>query len=717
MQRTADPAARGIVSGSGFDPAERERIAAARALALQRCGERLAPADLDAVASILMGLRADAVTVSAGHLYAAVLGCGASVSEIASDDREAVRLVDAAARLDHFAAAERGSQDPKRAAQYAENLRKMLLALVDDVRAILVALAHRLHALRTAPRRPEAERLRLARETQTVHAPIANRLGIWSLKWELEDLALRHSEPEAYRRIARELDERRSDREDYVASFMDALRGLLADAGIDAEVAGRAKHIYSIYKKMRRKDASFDELSDIRAVRVLVDTVAQCYAVLGIVHSHWRYLPGEFDDYIARPKPNLYRSLHTAVIGPGEKLVEVQIRTHEMHRHSELGIAAHWRYKEGTHHDPGFEQRLVWMRQLLDPRDGDHPAELVEGFDEAIGTERVYVMTPQGDVIDLPAGSTVLDFAYAIHTNIGHRCRGARVDGRIVPLTQVLESGQRVEILTHKHPQPSRDWLSPHLGYLKTPRARNRVRQWFRQLDYDRHVADGRELAEREFKRLGVADPVWPRLLERFRLARAEDVYAALGRGDVSAAQLAAALDEPVVRPPLEIRSPRKRRAVPAANPARDGVSIRGVGNVLTNIARCCRPVPDDPIVGYITRGRGVTIHRRDCPTLRNLREVDRARMIDVSWADRPEQRYPVDLFVRAYDRKGLLGDVTTAIAAENIELTDAHTHSDRKQLTATMTLTVEISDNAQLSRLIDRIARVPNVVEVARRR
>ena len=605
----------------------------------------------------------------------------------------------------------------------AERLRKLLLAVVDDVRVMIVQIALTLYRLRTARDRPGAERERFAREGLDIYAPLASRLGIWQYKWEIEDLAFRESDPAAYMSIARQLNERRIDRERYVEDAMRQLGAELGQAEVDAEVTGRAKHIHSIWRKMRRKSSGIDQagidqagieqIFDLRAIRVLVDTVAQCYTVLGTVHGLWTHIPREFDDYITHPKQNGYRSLHTAVVGPGGQTLEVQIRTREMHDQAELGVAAHWRYKEGARRpEPKLDTRIAWLRQILETREeADEPESWLVSFGKELGSERVYAFTPRGDIVDLPAGSTPLDFAYQIHSQVGHRCRGAKVNARIVPLTYTVCSGDRIEVLTTRHPRPSRDWLNPNLGYLCAPRSRAKVRHWFRRQDRDRNVADGQEIWDRELKRLGVEHPPRDALAERFNAPRFEDFLAALGRGDVSGAQLAGALQPYLPAPPPAAPRPVKRRRKHSV-----GVSISGVGDLLTQIAQCCKPLPNDPIVGYITRGRGVSIHRGDCRNVLNLvGPEEQARLIDVAWSGGAEETWPVEIAVEAYDRKGLLRDVTAVVSNEAVNIISIDSNTNARSRIVNMRITVEVYGIKQLSRVLDRLAQLPNVFDCRR--
>jgi GTP pyrophosphokinase len=671
------------------------------------------------VAQILSALRLDHEVLVAAVLYTALQGVSPLPLETVEGEFGAAvaKLVEGVAGMAflHEGIAEKGRNDPAQ----AENLRKMLIAMAEDVRVVLIKLAERTHVMRTLKQRPEKERQSIARETLAIFTPLANRLGIGQLKWELEDLAFRHAEPERYKEIVRLLDERRTDRERYIARVMQILREEMHKAGIEAEVSGRPKHIYSICRKMQRKGADFHQVFDVRAVRILVNQVADCYAALGVVHTLWPHMPGEFDDYIATPKNNLYRSLHTAVRGPEGKTLEVQIRTHEMHHQAELGVAAHWRYKEGGNKfDAGFERKIAWLRQLLDWRgDVAEGTDLLERFKAEAFQDHVYVLTPKGEIVDLPQGATVLDFAYYVHTQVGHRCRGAKVSGRIVPLNYELRSGEQVEILTTKQGGPSRDWLSPHLGYLKTSRARDRVRHWFKQQDLHKNQDAGRALLDRELKRLGVTGIGYDKLAQKFGFAKADDFMASLGRGDITATQIASAV-QALLRPEI----PQEKHGVIAPRPsgAPAAIKVQGVGNLLTTFARCCKPVPRDPIIGYITRGRGVTVHRLDCPNILRVGGTAEGRLIEVEWGDGCAETertatYPVDVRVDAYDRPGLLRDITAILANEKINLMAVNVSTDKKEHTAHMRLTLEITDIHQLSRVLQRIHQVRIVMEACR--
>ncbi|MDX1380474.1 MAG: bifunctional (p)ppGpp synthetase/guanosine-3',5'-bis(diphosphate) 3'-pyrophosphohydrolase [Xanthomonadales bacterium] len=601
----------------------------------------------------------------------------------------------------------------------AEGLRRLLLALVKDVRVVLIALAWQLVRLRDAKDGTDEAR-QLARETLLIHAPLANRLGVWQLKWELEDLAFRYGDPDNYRRVARLVDERRAERERFIEGFMRELREALQQAGIRADVVGRPKHIYSIHRKMQRKGLDFHELFDVRAVRVLVDDVPTCYSALGLVHTRWQPIPGEFDDYITTPKGNNYQSLHTAVAGPEGKAVEVQIRTVEMHEHAELGVAAHWRYKEGGPNDPAFERKVAVMRQLLDSGEEVLDDEsLLDSFRSATSEDRVYALTPKGQVVDLPAGATVLDFAYHIHTEVGHRCRGAKINGRIVPLTQQVATGDRVEILTAKQPQPSRDWLNPRLGFIKGARARAKVRQWFRREGAEESLRQGRELVEAELKRMNLETADLAPVPQRFSVATLDDVYVAVGNGDLTVSQVVHAAerarqrdDEPRPEDLLTQRPARQRRE---ARQPDGGITIEGVGNLMTTIAKCCQPVPGDPVVGYVTRGRGVTIHREDCRQALRWQREGNPRLLEVRWGSGQARRYSALIEVHAFDRRALIRDISNVLAAADVQVTDITSHLDEASDEVSIRLQLRVRNFEQLSELMSQLQGIANVLDVRR--
>lgn len=675
-----------------------------------------------AVAEILAGMDLDWETLAAAILHDVLPGDQVNPEVLEKKFGPAVaRMVHDMARIGFVSRDRAVSQHDKELA-HTENLRRMLLSIADDIRVVLIVLAERLHTMRILKSLPEAMRVKEARETQQIYAPLANRLGIWQIKWELEDLCLRYLEPDTYKDLAKKLDGRRTDREEYIDQVIDILEAKFAEMHIDAEITGRPKHIYSIWKKMVRKSVPFEQIFDLRAVRVLVDSVADCYAAIGVVHGLWRHIPGEFDDYIATPKANMYRSIHTAVIGPEDKTLEIQIRTHDMHEHAELGVAAHWRYKEGgSKGDAEFERRISLMRNWIEVKDDPAGSEdFVDNLKNEFESRQIYVLTPQGKVVELPKGATAVDFAYAIHSDVGHRCRGAKIDGKIRPLTRPLESGQLVEILTVKEGGPSRDWLSPHLGYLKTSRARNRVRQWFKQQDYEQHLHAGKISLEREVARLGVPKPDLSAAVKRFNFKKSDDVLAAIGRGEVSPIQVAGMgvpHDLPSRKSTQVEQAPAPHRKTSKSKKAgRSEVIVEGVDDLMTHIARCCKPVPNDDIVGFITRGRGVTVHRRDCGMITHLDESDRERLVDVAWAgEGGSSSYQVDIKITATDRKGLLRDISAILTNEEVDVLGVNTQSNRKMDQANMRFTVEIGNMRQLSRLLDKIAQLPDVLSARR--
>jgi GTP pyrophosphokinase len=627
--------------------------------------------------------------------------------------RPAVELINGVMRMDVVPNLEDEMQTHQSRAS-AENLRRMLIAMVDDVRVVLIRLAEQLQMLRESKGADLARQTAIARETLDIFAPLANRLGVWQLKWELEDLSLRYLETAVYKQIAARLAERRVDRERFVEQFVAELETGIAKLGLQAQVSGRAKHIYSIWKKMKRKDIEFDRIFDVLAVRVLVDSVPDCYAVLGVVHGLWTPVPGEFDDYIATPKENNYQSIHSAVVGPEGRVVEVQIRTQGMHQENELGVAAHWRYKEHAKQQSNVDSKVVWLRQLLEWKDEvSDSSHLVEAFKSDAIEDRVYVFTPKGNVVDLPMGSTPLDFAYAIHTEVGHRCRGAKINGQIVPLTRALATGDRVEILTVKSGGPSRDWLSPHLGYLHTSRARARIQRWFKEENQEHNVAAGRTTLEKELHRLGIADVRFETLAHESGYKRVDEFFAAIGHGDLKVSHAVSSLRDHIKRPNEQFAEAGiGRRNIPSKP---SGVRIQGVGNLLTNLASCCSPVRGDAIVGYITQGRGVTIHRQDCGNMLRIHEQRRERFIEVDWGDSTDATYPVDIQVVAYDRHGLLQDITTVFTDAKIIIAGVTLNTDKAEHIARVAMRVEVPSIERLSQILSQVSQIPNVTEVRR--
>lgn len=662
-----------------------------------------------AVAGLLAELRMDAETVAAGLLHDVVEDCDVSVEELAGAFGPAVAgMVDGVTKLEEIKRLGRVGET-ERNEQELESLRKMFLAMARDARVMLIKLADRLHNMRTLAALPPERQRRLARETMEIYAPLANRLGIWRWKGELEDLAFRCLEPETYHEIAVQLTARRAEREAEIERHVAHLRHHLRLEGIGAEISGRSKHIYSIYRKMRRKQVPLERVYDIRAIRIIVGSILDCYHALGIVHSLWTPIPGEFDDYIATPKENMYQSLHTAVVGTDGKTLEVQIRTAYMHRIAEYGIAAHWRYKEGTRQDRQFEEQIAALRAQIEARSETEDAgEFVEAVTADLFEDRVYVFTPKGKVIDLPAGATPIDFAYYVHTEVGHRCRGAKVNGRWVPLDYVLRTGDQVEIVTAKRAVPSRDWLNPALRYVKTARARSKIRRWFRRQDREQNIALGRTILERELRRLGLTGMSHETVAALFGYEGVEEFLARIGFGDVNSQQIAARV----------MKAKRREKEADLEVPpipllpieATPDVQVLGTGGLLTRLARCCNPIPGEPITGYVTRGRGVTIHRRDCPNVINVRDPE--RLIEVDWGTQA-RTFPVLISVVAYDRAGLLHDVSGVLSREGINITSLNVTRSRNL--STLYITLEVTDIGQLGRVLARINKVPNVIEARR--
>ena len=658
-----------------------------------------------ASAQILAELGIDTVAIQAALLHDVPEDTEYSLTDV--EERfggEVAQLVDGVTKLSKFSTHSHEQQQ-------AENIRKMLLAMAQDIRVVLIKLADRLHNMRTLHGLPPDKQQRIARQTMEIYAPLAERLGIWQMKWELEDLAFKVLEPERFRELARLLDTRRKGRESYIDRAIAELKPRLESAGIEADLQGRPKHIYSIYRKMERKGAEFGEIYDVYAIRVLVDEVRDCYAALGIVHSLWRPIPGQFDDYIAVPKNNLYQSLHTAVIALDGKPLEIQIRTHAMHQVSEVGIAAHWRYKEGTKSDREYDAKLAWLRQLLDwQRDVSDATEFVEGIKLDIFQDQVFVFTPKGDIKDLPAGATPLDFAYRIHTDVGHRTIGAKVNNRLVPLDYRLKNGDIVEIVTTKGEHgPSRDWLN----VVKTSHAREKIRQWFKRKDRDENIVHGRDSLERELRRLARASiaSIGPdRIAEvsrQYNYETVEDFYAAIGYGAIGPQQVVMRLG--VVD---DVQSTLPTVAPPQKLERTGGVRVKGVGDLLCRFAKCCHPIPGDPIVGFITRGKGVTVHLRSCPTIINEREV--SRLIDVEWESAPTESYPISIRVEAYDRTGLLSDITQVMAEAKVNIVAAHVGVTPDH-TAVVTATIQVHSVSQLARVMSRIENLKDVISVQR--
>jgi len=682
-----------------------------------------------AVAAILADFSMPAEVVTAGLLHDTIEDTSIKAEDLERDFNEAiVNLVQGVTKLTQLPRLSRGehreevlTKTNEEAAQGEteadlrdrkhelanETLRKTFLAMDSDVRVVLIKLADRLHNMRTLGAFPEAKRRRIAQETLDIFAPLANRLGIWQIKWELEDLGFRYTNPEKYKEIAEQLAVRRDSRESEIQNIIEAISKLLKDAGVKAEISGRPKHIYSIYRKMVEKGKPFDLVRDVRGVRLIVPDVAACYAALGVIHTHWRPIPNEFDDYIAAPKDNYYQSLHTAVIYDDGKPVEVQIRTVEMDENAEYGIASHWRYKEGGIRDQ-YDERISSLRRVMEwQQDVDDAQEFVDSMKTDVFKDRVYVFTPHGDIIDLPAGSTPIDFAYHVHTNVGNRCRGAKVNNKLVPLDYTLRTGEQVEILTAKQGGPSRDWLNPNLGLVRTQRARSKIRAWFKKQDQDQNITQGREILVHEIQRLGLPDldeDGLKHLAAQFD-RQPEELYVALGCGDMNIARVVNKLMETKENNDVLVVVPPSSEAVPS-----EAVTVLGLKGLLTSMGRCCNPTPGDEIIGYITRGHGATIHRQDCPNI--LRIQDRERLVKVSWGENV-RTYPVPIRIRAYDRQGLMGDITTLLNGESVNIVDVQVRINKNL--ADLRIVIEVKDIAQLSRMLARIENLPNVLEAQR--
>ncbi|MBS1252403.1 MAG: GTP pyrophosphokinase [Anaerolineales bacterium] len=659
------------------------------------------------VADILADLCMEPETIAAALLHDVVEDTDTSFEELGQQfGQEIASLVEGVTKLTKIT--RKGIK-----ASHAENMRKLFLAMAENIRVVLIKLADRLHNMRTLWALPPEKQHRIATETLEIFTPLANRLGIWQIKWQLEDRALRALEPDIYEEISDQLTRRRREREAFVTNVIQTLRNRLEDEGIEViDIKGRPKHIYSIYKKMRRKGVTFDEVYDVHAIRVLLRTMRDCYTALGIVHDLWNPIPGEFDDYVATPKENLYQSLHTAVRLPkvGSPL-EVQIRTEEMHQVAEYGIAAHWRYKERRSRDETLEKKIAWLRQQLEShQEVDDAEEFLESVKEDVLPEQVYVFTPENDVIELPAGATPVDFGYRIHTEVGHRCRGAKVNGRMVALNTELNTTDRVEIVTAKEGGPSRDWLNPALGYVRTSRARSKVRQWFRRQERAENIAQGREVLDKELRRLGLNRESYDRVAALFGHGKVEDLLMAIGSGDINAQQITTRILEAEQDEEEKIEVPQ---APPLTEPA--GVTVMGVEDILTKVAKCCNPLPGDQVIGYITRGHGVTLHKDNCTNIRHLVAEDPERIIDVDWHEDSERVYAVMVRVLAYDRPGLVRDVSDVVLQQNVNMSAASAETSKKNNVAVVTATLEINSVRQLANILNKLSQLPNVFEVRR--
>ena len=604
--------------------------------------------------------------------------------------------------------------------QHIDSIRRMLLAMVEDVRAVVIKMAERICALQQVKKADEETRVMVARECASIYAPLANRLGIGQLKWELEDLAFRYLHPITYKQIAHQLDGKRRERAEYIETIVGDLQGLLDSEEIRAEVYGRPKHIFSIWKKMQKKRLTFEQLFDIRAVRIIAERLQDCYAALGTVHASYKHLPNEFDDYIATPKPNGYQSIHTVIVGPGGKSVEIQIRTQKMHQDAELGVAAHWKYKEGsTGKQSGYDERINWLRRILAwQEEVAESGDLVEELRSQVFDDRVYVFTPKGDVIDLPQGATPLDFAYYIHSNVGHRCIGAKVNGRIVPFTYLLQSGDQIEVLTGKEPNPSRDWMHPGLGYVHSSRARATIHSFFKKQDRDKNLAAGKELLERELQRAHLPAKVPNEAFEKFNLQTLDDLYTAVGAGDVRVMQVINFihhLQEPPAPEP-EISPKVKTRKTAAGSGKKDAVVVQGVGHLMSQLANCCKPVPGEAILGYITQGRGVSVHKESCDQLQHLLSQHPERQIEVNWSQELKVGFETGIDIFCHDRTGLLRDITTVLANENVPLLGVNSLSDKNRQTALITISIEVQDLDTVSKVLTRLRQLKGVTDAKRK-
>ena len=678
-----------------------------------------------AVAGILADLRVPPEVVTAGLLHDTVEDTSVTLQDIRRDFGDTIaNLVNGVTKLTNLPRVSRGdqhatdgngskpSEDVERSRSRkqdlkSETLRKTFLAMGDDVRVVLIKLADRLHNMRTLHHTPDEKQRRIAKETLDIFAPLANRLGIWQIKWELEDLSFRYVNPEKYKEIAKHLQEKHPDRDREINGIKEDLAKILTKHNIKVDISGRPKHIYSIYKKMTQKGKPFDLVRDVRAVRLIVPDVPSCYAALGVIHTHWRPIPGEFDDYIAAPKDNFYQSLHTAVIYDDKRPLEVQIRTPEMHQNAEYGIASHWRYKEGgKSSNKVYEDRINWLRSMMEWRSEVNDAqEFVEGMKTDVFQDRVYIFTPRGDIIDLSAGSTPIDFAYHVHTDIGHRCRGARVNGKLVPLYQELKTGDQVEVLTAKRGGPSRDWLNPNLGLVKTQRARSKIKAWFKKQEDEQNLAQGRTTLERELQRLGISEMNFELMARDLGFKTPDELFIAIGCGDLSISKVIRRFSETEESTDVLVAGSQAKD-----NISTDTVEVVGLKGLLSQMAKCCNPMPGDQIVGYITRGRGATVHRQDCPNI--LRRKDKERLLQVDWG-KVERTFPIPIKVKAYDRQGLMGDISTLLDGEGVNIANVSVSISRTL--ADLSLVVEVKNLDQLSRILTRIENLPNVMEAHR--
>ncbi len=672
---------------------------------------------------ILAPLHMDLETLQAAVLYVLLQEQKINQEQVSENfGKGLAALVHSAGTMSAISAL-KTSPNSKASESQIDKIRKMLLAMVEDVRAVVIKLAERVCLLRKVKNEDEETRVLLAREISDIYAPLANRLGIGQLKWELEDMSFRYLHPQTYTDIAGQLDGKRLDRESYIETFVSDLQAELDKENIRAKVYGRPKHIYSIWKKMQGKELKFDELFDVRAVRIVTHRLQDCYSALGVVHTLFHHIPKEFDDYVANPKPNGYQSIHTIVVGPEGKTVEIQIRTEAMHEDAELGVAAHWKYKEGNHsgRQSGYEEKINWLRKILQwQEDVSESGSLVDEVRSQVFEDRVYVFTPKGEVVDLPAGCTVLDFAYYVHSQVGHRCIGAKVDGRIVPFTYQVQTGERVEIITAKHPNPKRDWLNPSLGYIASSRSRSKIQHWFKQQDKDKNAAAGKEMLEAELTRLGLTLKDAESAVERFNMLSLEDLLAGIGGGDVRLNQVVNHVQSRQVNKDKHDASAAvedllKKGQARSAGQRKGQIEVNGVGNLMTHLARCCQPVAGDEIVGFITKGRGISVHREGCEQLRELTRQNPERVVDVVWGENYSGGFKVKVRVLANDRTGLLRDVTTVLASEKANVLNMSSASDMKKQTATVEVHLELYNVDTLSKLTAKLQQIEGVFEAKR--
>ena len=664
------------------------------------------------IANLLLSLKLDHESIVASILYPVLQYSDLTISDITEQfSKNITKLLKGALQMDTFS----NLQSNITTTNHIDNYRRMLLAMVDDVRVVLLKLAERTVILRHPEVLPIQQQY-LSQQAMDIYAPLANRLGILELKWELEDLAFHVLQPEDYKTLAKQLNERRIDREQFITTFMQRLDKMLQHANVQTTITGRAKHIYSIYRKMRRKDVTYDEIYDAMALRVLVNNIEDCYTTLSIVHSQWSHVPHEFDDYIATPKPNGYKSIHTVVISPEGKNVEIQIRTQKMHEESELGVAAHWVYKEGGQED-NYQRKIAWLRQLLDwQREVVDSSAIPEDISQGINENRIYVFAPDGAVVSLPKGATPLDFAYYIHTEVGHKCRGAKVNDRMVPLTHLLKLGDTVDILTAKETNPSRDWLNPQLGYLISSRAKAKIHSWFKKRDYEQNLQDGQTIFQRELKRFNLTGIDVNMLSARFYLNNGNDVLAAIGCGDIRIPQLTGALQDLLNQQtsseeqlPTIIKTTKHHLKIPK------GILVDGVDDLLTSIGHCCKPLPGEAIVGYITIGRGITIHRANCTNITQVQQRHPERITSASWGDVSKQNYAVDLLLEAHNRSDLLRDITRIISDENITIIGLNSYNDKRHNLTIVNVSLEITGQEQLNLIQNRLKNIEDIISLER--